>query len=339
MAAPPPKVPLILAPTPLHRLERLSEQTGCDLWIKRDDLTGFALGGNKGRKLEYLMAAAIAEGAQAVVTCGSLQSNFVRQLGAACRRFGLSCHAAVMGLPYDVGLPKGIPLRLEGGNELLDRILGVDLRLFPDATWDDLFEHAENLAQELEARGLRVHRIPVGGSSALGAYGFVQAAREVATDFDWIVFASSSGSTQTGLAYAFHGTSTKILGIACDPEPTLVEDFAELAQGLDVVAGEGKRLGPRDFRLDLSFVGPGYGVPSDAGNEAIRRVARAEGIFLDPIYSGKAMAGLLALLEQGQISGRVLFWHTGGTPALFAMPEAAHQAPTPEPPPHGASGL
>ena len=319
MPKPPPKVDLILAPTPLHRLDRVSQDLGLDLWIKRDDLSGFALGGNKGRKLEYLMADAIAQQAQVVVSCGSAQSNFIRQLGAACTRFGMTCAAAVMDLPYEGEPAAGEHLEPLGGNVLLDEILGVDLRFHPDAPWEELYAHAEELAQEHERAGLRVYRIPVGGSSPLGAYAFYQAAQEVnAGPFDLVVTSSSSGSTHTGLAYGFAGTHTRVLGISADPEPGLTSEFALIAQGLDDLAGRGVRLRPDDFELSLDYVGPGYGLTSAAADDAARYLARREGIFLDPIYSGKAFAGLLDLARKGELSGRVLFWHTGGVPSLFA---------------------
>ncbi|HWA82656.1 MAG TPA: D-cysteine desulfhydrase family protein [Fimbriimonadaceae bacterium] len=337
-----PKVPLILAPTPLHRLANLSERLGFDLWIKRDDLTGFAMGGNKGRKLEYLIADALREEADTIVTCGSIQSNFIRQLGAACARHGLSCAAAAMSLPYLSPNEKpDVPgLRPTGGNALLDEWLGVDLRVFPDGTWDDLYAAAKGLADELRQAGRKVYEVPVGGSSALGAYAFAQAGKELmdqaaagfstegaesestatyTKEFDWILFASSSGSTHTGLAYAFHGTQTNVLGIACDPEPDLADDFQALYEKLEALTGQSRPMRRADWRLDFRFVGPGYGIPSEAGRQAIRLMARSEGIFLDPIYSGKAFAGLLALAEAGELGGRVLFWHTGGHPALFAM--------------------
>jgi len=313
------RVPLIQSPTPLHRLDRLSSELGLDLWIKRDDLTGFAFGGNKGRKLEYLIGDVLASKAEVVVTCGSAQSNFIRQLGAACARFDIECAAAVMDLPYEDSQPAG-HVSSSSGNVLLDRILGVRLVEMPDGTWEELYAAAESLALSYEAMGRSVYRIPIGGSSPLGAYGFLMAAEELkaqADPFNHVVFASSSGSTHCGLRHGFFGTSTEILGIACDPEPEIADDFAELASGLEALAGLASHLEPEDFVLDFRFVGPGYGVASEEGDAAIVRLARAEGIFLDPIYSGKAFAGLLRLAEEGRVSGRVLFWHTGGLPSLF----------------------
>ncbi len=321
----PPRVPLIQSPTPLHRLERASDSLGIELWIKRDDLTGFAMGGNKGRKLEYLIADALQSGAEVLVSCGAAQSNFVRQLGAACACFDLKCAAAVMQLPYpkETGEPDVAAMQATNGNVLLDSLVGVDLRVSANGTWEELDTHAETLAVEFEGKRRRVYRIPIGGSSWLGAHAFEQAGVELlaqtADPFDWIVFASSSGSTQTGLARAFHGSATKVLGIACDPEPEMTHDFEALAEEVRARRG-GPTLRAPNFHFNLDFVGPAYGVPSEAGNQAIQFLARTEGIFLDPIYSGKAFAGLMDLAERREIGGRVLFWHTGGTPALFAMP-------------------
>jgi len=317
----PSRIPLILAPTPLHRLDRVSQEWGVDLWIKRDDLTGFAFGGNKGRKLEYLLADVLAKDAEVVVTCGSTQSNFIRQLGAACSRFGKTCAAATMALPFEDERPQFDARKAESGNVPLDRLLGIDLRIHPDGTWEELYALAEDLAREYEAAGKRVYRIPIGGSSPLGAYAFYMASQELAAQaepFDAIVFASSSGSTHTGLAYGLWESNTVVLGMACDPEPEIAEDFAELAAGLEKLVGRGRHLQAADFRLDFRFVGEGYGVPSEEGQDAIRYLAQTEGVFLDPIYSGKAFAGLRQLVTEGTLKGRILFWHTGGTPALFA---------------------
>ncbi len=300
----------------------MSADLGVDLWIKRDDLTGFALGGNKGRKLEYLLGEAIEQGADVVVTCGALQSNFIRQLGAACAVAGIRCLAAVMALPYEDSPAIGTRLTERGGNVWIDELAGVDLRIMPDGTWETLYAAAEELALAEEVSGKQVYRVPIGGSSPRGAYGFVKAAEEIAEQadpFDWIVFASSSGSTHTGLQYGLKGTETKILGIACDPEPEIADDFAILAEHLDALLGTSKGLTAKDFQLDFRFVGDGYGTYGPSTIAAIKRLVRSEGVFLDPIYSGKAFEGLLALVAEGTVRGRVLFWHTGGIPALFAM--------------------
>lgn len=314
-----PKTSLILKPTPLHRLDRLSDEWGVDLWIKRDDLTGFAFGGNKGRKLEYLIGEALQRGVDTVVTCGSAQSNFIRQLATACAMSGIKFAAVVMQLPYEYEPAIGA-MRAEGGNLLLDDLVGADIRLVENDVWDVLMAKADELSAEYQREGRNVFQIPIGGSTPQGAFAFFEAAQELPTDFDWVVSASSSGSTQTGLTYAFYQTSTKIKGFACDPEPELVKEFVELSQKLDGLTGLQKNLTESDFDFDLRFVGPGYGVPSEGSMQAIRTLAQKEGIFLDPIYTGKAFHGLTELIQSGEIRGKICFWHTGGTPALFALP-------------------
>ena len=313
----PRRIPLIQSPTPLHRLERLSGEVEVDLWIKRDDLTGFAMGGNKGRKLEYLLADIEDAKVDAVVTCGAIQSNFIRQLGAACAKIGVRCIAAVMDTPFETELPNELA-KDQGGNVVLGDWLGIEMHRYPNGTWETLYDFAEALAVVLEDQGLNVYRMPIGGSSPLGAYAFLEAAKELDQTFDWIVFASSSGSTHTGLATAFFDSPTRILGVACDPEPEIAEDFALLSKGLAKIVPKCPLLTATDFELVFDYVGPGYGIPSQAGDDAIRRLSRTEGIFLDPIYSGKAFAALLDLIGNKVVGGKILFWHTGGIPSLFA---------------------
>lgn len=223
-----------------------------------------------------------------------------------------------MATPYEHEPPKTQGLSRENGNVALNDIFGVDLRILPDDEWEVLYAQAAALAEEYRTQGKRVYEIPIGGSSPLGAFAFQEAAKELTEPFDWIVTASSSGSTQTGLSHAFRNTPTKILGMASDPEPEMVEDFARLSAGLSELTGE-KAIPASEFRLNIDFVGPGYGVPSEAGQAAIRYLARREGILLDPIYSGKAFAGLIQLAKQGELKGKICFWHTGGLPTLFAL--------------------
>lgn len=321
MAAPS-RVPLIVRPTPLHLLERVSEDLGHEIWIKRDDLTGFAMGGNKGRKLEFLLADAMAKGATCLIGCGARQSNFIRQMGAAANMFGLRCVALCMRLPYEeaFGKPDGRDLS-SSGNPLLDNIAGVELETLPDGTWDELFEAMQKRAEQLEAEGENVYVIPVGGSSVLGSYAYNRAGIEIdgqiEENFDWIVTPTSSCSTHAGLAYFYYQTETKVQGIACDPEEDLLDELARLATELEQLTGAGKAMSREEFLLNRDYVGPGYGVPSPAGLEAIAYLMKLEGILLDPIYSGKAFSGLLGLIESGEISGRICFLHTGGLPALF----------------------
>jgi len=294
---------------------------GIDLWIKRDDLTGFALGGNKARKLEYLMADVVDERADVVVTCGSVQSNFIRMLGAACATLGIRCRAVMMHLPFpDNGLRPAGNHEKWGGNLVIDEIIGVESVIIPDGGWSEMEAEAARQANKLRAEGNRVYEIPIGGSTPLGAFGFRQAGAELSTQsepFDYVVTASSSGSTHTGLAHFFHGSATRVIGISADPEPEIVDEMTVLAQGLDALTEEAKKLSPADFDFRLDYVGPGYGVPSEDGQIATEYLARREGILLDPVYSAKAFAGLLDLAKRGKIEGRVAFWHTGGMPALF----------------------
>lgn len=317
------RIDLICSPTPLHRLPRISDDLGIDLWIKRDDLTGFAGGGNKGRKLEYLMADILAAGASCVVTLGASQSNFVRQAAAACAIHNIEFHGVVMDWPYPDEPRKTKPQNWvdsdrPSGNLILDQWLGAHIHRLPDATFEDLDRAARELAQEKGA-----YFIPGGGSCGVGALGFVSAAHELLTQdstVDTILSASGSGGTQTGLTYALAqmGTKAKFIGICTDDEPEMVHDFAAIAAELDEIFGDPLRLNAADFDLRLDYCGPGYGVPSAAGSDAIRYAARMEGIFLDPVYAGKAFAGLMDLAKRGELTGRVVFWHTGGMPVLFA---------------------
>lgn len=318
------KVPLCQLPTPLHRLPNLSAVTGLDVWIKRDDLTGFAGGGNKGRKIEFLIAAAQDAGAEVLVTYGSTHSNFIRQLAAASAMHNFRCVAVTMAHPYEFE-PASTEKEPDTGNRLLDEIFGAEIQEHPDGTWDELEALAQTTAERLRAAGSKVMFIPVGGSSPQGVHAFALAAQELAEEppFDTIVFASSSGSTHSGLLSAFHGTKTRILGIACDPEPEIGEEFARLLNSYEALLDNPRQFTKEDFDLNFEFVGSGYGVPSEAGLAAISLMARSEGILLDPIYTGKAFAGLLELAQRGELTGRVLFWHTGGVPGLFTLPLAA----------------
>lgn len=314
----PPRIPLILAPTPHHRLHRVSEDLGIDLWIKRDDLTGFAIGGNKGRKLEYLLGDLVQRGIQTVVTCGSTESNFVRQLALACDMSGIECHAVLMEQPFEEGYRVAKWPRIGEGNRRLNRLSGLITHELADGTWDELFAAAGSLSAELIAQGKRVENIPIGGSCALGAYAFYEAATEV-TGAEVVVHASSSGSTQVGLTMAYRGSGTRVIGISCDPEPALLDDFVSLSADLGQLI-QRPGLVRSDLDLRYEFVGEGYGVPSPEGDHALRYLAQTEGIYLDPIYSAKAFAGLLDLSKNELAGKRVTFWHTGGLPALFAFP-------------------
>ena len=317
------RIELICSPTPLHPLPRASADLGIDLWIKRDDLTGFAGNGNKGRKLEYLLADVLASGKKKVVTLGSTQSNFVRQCAAACAMNGIEFHGVVMDWPYPDEPRKTKPdnwpdATSETGNLLLDRWLGAKVHRLPDGTFEELESHARKIAESEDA-----YFIPGGGSCGIGALGFIAAANELMMqdpNFDVVVSASGSGGTQTGLTYAFAraGHGKRHIGVCTDDEPEMVHDFAAIAAEIDDIFGDPLRLAASDFDLRLDYCGRGYGVPTDEATDAIRYLARREGIFLDPVYTGKAFSGVMDMARKGELSGRIVFWHTGGFPGLFA---------------------
>jgi 1-aminocyclopropane-1-carboxylate deaminase/D-cysteine desulfhydrase-like pyridoxal-dependent ACC family enzyme len=192
----------------------------------------------------------------------------------------------------------------------------------PDSTWENLYRAADDLADAARQKGKHVMQIPVGGSSPLGVEGMRRGALEVpdTPGFHQIVFASSSGSTHAGLLTRFRSTPTRVIGIACDPEAEIGADFAELANGRARLFGEPDDFRAEEFHLDFGYVGTGYGTPSQEGIAAIRWLARTEGIFLDPIYSARAFAAVIDYARQGRLPGRTLFWHTGGVPNLFALP-------------------
>ena len=312
MKAPPPREPLGFLPTPLHPLPRLSAHLGGpQLWIKRDDLTGFALGGNKVRKLEFYLGAARADGADVLLTTGGHQSNHARITAAAAARAGLDCVLVLSG-----GTPASYT-----GNLALDRLFGAEVRFV--ATREERAPTLQALAEELRRAGRRPLVIPLGASTPLGAFGYVEAVREAARQFHAlgvmprvIVHGSSSGGTQAGLVLGCRvaGLATRVLGVSAD------ETRADLTR---LVAGI---LGPLAELLEVpvpppeaievldDYVGPGYGIPTAASDEATRLFARLEGIALDATYGAKAAAGLVDLVRQHAVrrDDVVCFWHTGG---------------------------
>jgi D-cysteine desulfhydrase family pyridoxal phosphate-dependent enzyme len=310
-----PQLKIAALPTPVQSLPRLSARMGGpQLWVKRDDLTGLALGGNKTRKLEFLLAEAQANGARTLITAGALQSNHCRQTAAAAARFGFRCILVLAGEP---------PER-RSGNLLLDHLLGAELVFAGDpGRRDAVLQYQFDVAWE---EGLRPYLIPYGGSNPTGAAAYTAALRELLDQGarpDWIVFPSSSGGTQAGLALgaALHSYGGKVLGISVDePAQDLKERVADLASRTADLLGAQLRLRPEDILVNADYLGGGYGVLSEAEKEAVRLFAREEGLLLDPVYTGRAAAGLLDLAHQGffEPGAEVLFWHTGGTPALFA---------------------
>lgn len=309
-------------PTHLEPLPRLSAHLGGPrIWIKRDDQTGLAFGGNKTRKLEFLLAQAQANGARTLVTTGAIQSNHCRQTVAAAARFGFDCILVL------VGSPPAQP----SANLFLDQLFGAEIywtdREGRDAALKAAFEKAWD-------DGRRPYLIPYGGSSPAGAMGYVYAAKELLDQCvdsslrlhvpDWIVFASSSGGTQAGLAAGvqIYPMPSKILGISVEwPANVLRAQVADLAsQTAERLGRADLRFTPEDILVNDDLIGPGYGNMTGAEKEAIHLFARLEGILLDPVYTGRAAAGLINLVQQGMFNKEetVLFWHTGGGPALFA---------------------
>lgn len=287
--------------------------------MKRDDQTGPATGGNKTRKLEFLVAEALAQGADTLMTCGAAQSNHARQTAAAAARFGLACTLVLRGEP---------PLQAQG-NLLLDQLLGAEI------VWagaDDLTARLEEVADALRSRGHRPYVVPYGGSNPVGICGYVAAMEELLSQaareglhFDHIVLATSSGGTQAGLALAARllGYTGRILGISVDlPAGPLRGRIAELANATAGYLGVPLSFRPDDFAVEDGYLGGGYGVIGDLEREAIRLLARTEGLLLDPVYTGRAFGGLMDLIRRGAFSPqeRVLFWHTGGVAGLFARP-------------------
>jgi len=302
-------------PTPVEALPRLSAHLGGpSLLVKRDDQTGLAFGGNKTRKLEFLVADAQARGADLLITGGAAQSNHCRQTAAAAAKFGLACTLVLTGEP---------PAQ-PSANLLLDLLLNATLVwTSPDAR-DETMRRVE---EEARAAGHTPYLIPYGGSNAIGALGYVFAMEELLRQDvrpDWIVVASSSGGTQAGLTVGarLFGYEGRILGVSIDkPEVELSRDIvADLATRTARQLGEDITFTQADILVNDSYLGQGYGVLSQREIEAIQLFARTEGLLLDPVYTGRAAAGLIDLIRQGffKPDETVLFWHTGGTPALFA---------------------
>jgi D-cysteine desulfhydrase family pyridoxal phosphate-dependent enzyme len=317
----PVRFPLAHLPTPLEPMHRLSDTLGGpELWIKRDDQTGLATGGNKTRKLECLIAHALARKADLVLTVGAAQSNHCRQTAAAAARAGLECVVVLRGEP--------LPREHWNGNLLLDDLLGARVKWAGD---EEPLAVMEATADAERAAGRNAYTIPFGGSNAVGASGYALAFRELADQvagagmpqFDRVVFASASGGTQAGLVVGAKacGYEGQVLGISVhrtsDHLRALVTALLEpTAAYLDLDLF----LGPEDVEVDDGYIGAGYGVLTESVRDAVREVAAVEGILLDPVYAGKAMSGLLDLVRRGEIGSgeRVVFWHTGGVPALFA---------------------
>ena len=311
------RLPLAHLPTPLVALDRLAEAIGLragQLFAKLDDATGLAAGGNKVRKLEYLCAEARARGCDTLVTGGGAQSNHARLTAAAARRIGMQC-TLVLGGPEPAA---------PAGNLLLDRLLGAELRWVEAYDFPTLEAAISGAAADLEAAGRKPFAIPIGGSTALGALGYVRCAVEIlaqAPHTDLVVVASGSGGTHSGLAAGL-GDHARVHGVDVGARPRIAAYVQDLAARAAALAELPPPVG--EAVVDNTQVGAGYAAHTDACREAIAMAARLEGVVLDPVYTGKAMAGLIAAARRGELgAARVVFVHTGGLPGLFTPDHAA----------------
>lgn len=315
------RIRLAHLPTPLEPLPRLSEELGLDLWIKRDDCTGLAGGGNKTRKLEFLLGAAFEQDADTLVTQGAVQSNHVRQTAAAAAAHGLAC---------EIILEERTGSRatdyVGNGNVLLNRLFGANLRTVPGGT--DMVAELEKTAVEVRARGGKPYVIPGGGSNPIGALGYVDCAREIVVQADEmdlevhrIVTATGSAGTHAGLVagLAVMGADIPVLGIGVRaPKDRQEANVFKLAEETAALLGQPGRVTREMVVADCDYVGEGYGLIDQGVIDALTLAARLDGIVLDPVYSGKAMKGLIALARAGQFKGEtVVFLHTGGAQGLF----------------------
>ncbi len=311
-------------PTPLERLENLTKRLGGpEIYIKRDDCTGLATGGNKTRKLEYLVADALDKGADTFVTQGATQSNHVRQTAAAARRFGMDCYALLerrvtnMGEDYE-----------RDGNVLLDDLFHCHYEFRPEGL--DMNAEAQAFGEELKAKSKRPYIIPGGGSNPVGALGYVQCAEEIVAQaeeqgikIDRIVHATGSAGTQAGLVAGLHSLKSQIevvgISVRAAREAQIANVHRLACQTSDLIGDQTPPAVEQVIAYD-GYVGPGYGQPTDEMVDAINTLASEEAILLDPVYSGKGMAGLIGLIRDGVLKKgeNIVFLHTGGSAALFA---------------------
>lgn len=328
-----PRTRLAHMPTPLEPMERLTCELagpggkGPKLWIKRDDCTGLSSGGNKTRKLEYLIADALAQGADTIITQGATQSNHARQTAAAAAKMGLECHL----LLEDRTGRRDQPYT-QSGNVLLNRLHGATMAHRPAGT--DMQAEMEKLAEELKAKGRKPYVIPGGGSNPVGALGYAHAALEMVNQaaeiglrIDHVVHATGSAGTQAGLVAGLVALNTGIpvLGICVNaPQGPQQEKVLALTRRTLAHLGLSEDLVTADHvKANDRYVGQGYGIATEGMIEAVRMVAELEGILLDPVYSGKGMAGLIDLVRKGEFAdgANIVFIHTGGSVGLFGYPE------------------
>ncbi len=313
-----PRVKLISLPTPLEYAPKLSEELGVKIYFKRDDVMELAFGGNKARKLEFLMADALRKGADTIITTGALCSNHARLTAAAARKLGLD----IVLILRSIG-PKSVK-----GNLLLDAILGADIRIF-DVDREEIPKIMNETAKELEEKGKKPYIIPGGGANAIGSLGYLNASVEILHQLNergitanYIVHSTGSGATQTGLALGFKAMNTniKVIGIACGGDKRSISHAVKrLADETSKLTNLPLTLSYEDIIVYDEYTCGGYGIITKEVIEIIKRVARSEGVILDPTYTGKAMMGLINLIRKGEIpkGSTVIFLHTGGTPLVF----------------------
>ena len=306
-----PRLELGIFPTPVQRLNNISSLLHTNVYVKRDDLTGLGLGGNKVRKLEYLLAEAKQQGAEIVFTTGGAQSNHAMLTAAAAGKLGMK---AILILKQ-----RGVTDC--AGNLLLEKLMGTEVHFMDTDDYADIYAEMDRIGRE---SGKPYYKIPCGGSNALGSIGYVGCAQEIGWQglhFDHLVCAEGSGGTMAGLALGakLFLPGTKVYGMMVDRDafdvitPTLMREASALLEA-DLCIGE------EDFEL-RDLCGPGYAIPSEEGNAAVRLIAEKEGLFLDPVYTGKAFAGLIQMAGEGVFreTDNVLFLHSGGTGGLFAV--------------------
>ena len=306
-----PRIPLGILPTPVHKLENISRILGTNVYVKRDDLTGLGLGGNKVRKLEFLLADAKQTGAEIVFTTGGAQSNHAMLTAAAAKKLGMT----------PILLLKQRGVTAQRGNVFLEALMGTDVRFLDTDDYEVIYAEMDRIGASL---GKPYYKIPCGGSNALGTLGYVACAEEIALQglhFDHIVCAEGSGGTMAGLALGakLFLPGTRVHGMMVDREPfdqitpRLMREAAALLDAEIVITDA-------DFTL-TDVCGPGYAIPSEAGNAAVRLMAAEEGLFLDPVYTGKAFGGLIQMARDGAFGPdeNVLFLHSGGAGGLFAV--------------------
>ena len=306
-----PRIPLGILPTPVHRLENISRILGTNVFVKRDDLTGLGLGGNKVRKLEFLLADAKQTGAEIVFTTGGAQSNHAMLTAAAAKKLGMT----------PILLLKQRGVTAQRGNVFLEALMGTDVRFLDTDDYEVIYAEMDRIGASL---GKPYYKIPCGGSNALGTLGYVACAEEIAGQgmrFDHIVCAEGSGGTMAGLALGakLFLPGTRVHGMMVDRAPLDQITPRLMREAAALLEADGD-IGADNYTL-RDVCGPGYAIPSEAGNAAVRLMAAEEGLFLDPVYTGKAFGGLIQMARDGAFGPdeNVLFLHSGGAGGLFAV--------------------